>query len=222
MTKNPPSNLGPQLRALRESRGWRIVDVSEKTGLAISTISKVENGKMSLTYDKLLQLAKGLGVDLAELFAGVPAKPAARPPVSGLRSVGRMEDARYIDAGFYQYWYLNTDLAHKDMTPIIGEVSARSIEEFGDLIRHPGQEFVFVLEGKIIVHTEFYQPVTLARGQTIYIDSNMGHAYLAGAKGPCRFLVVCSGGDVEGLMKAVTLQRAPATARVRKSKRKQR
>ena len=36
-----------------------------------------------------------------------------------------------------------------------------------------------MLEGKIEVHTEFYDPVVLEQGESIYIDSNMGHAYLA-------------------------------------------
>ena len=31
-----------------------------------------------------------------------------------------------------------------------------------------------------MVHTEFYDPVTLQHGESIYIDSNMGHAYIAG------------------------------------------
>lgn len=41
------------------------------------------------------------------------------------------------------------------------------------------EEFIYVLSGKVVVHTEFYDPVTLDQGQAIYIDSNMGHAYLA-------------------------------------------
>ena len=61
-------NLGQRLRDLRTRNNWRIADVSRLTGLASSTISKVENGRMSLTYDKLQQLAHGLSLDLADLF----------------------------------------------------------------------------------------------------------------------------------------------------------
>lgn len=43
---------------------------------------------------------------------------------------------------------------------------------------HAGEEFVYVLKGKVVVATEFYDPVTLSEGQSIYIDSAMGHAYL--------------------------------------------
>jgi len=50
--------------------------------------------------------------------------------------------------------------------------------EFGDYVRHAGEEFVYVVEGAIVAHTEFYEPVTLNVGESIYIDSSMGHAFL--------------------------------------------
>ncbi len=76
------------------------------------------------------------------------------------------------------------------MVPVIVEHHARTIDEFGPLVRHEGEEFVYVLEGAIEVHTEFYAPTTLHQGDSIYIDSTMAHAYLAKAEGPCRTLSV--------------------------------
>jgi uncharacterized cupin superfamily protein len=43
---------------------------------------------------------------------------------------------------------------------------------------HSGEEFIYVLEGGIKVLTEFYDPVVLQVGESIYIDSNMGHVYV--------------------------------------------
>ena len=196
-----PHNFGHRLRALRRERGWRIVDVSDKTGLAVSTISKVENGRMSLTYDKILQLTQGLGLELTDLFAATPLEKP-RPVVTALRSVGQVEEATHISSGWYEYWFLNTDLSSKDMTPILVEAKARTMEEFGEYLRHPGQEFVFVLEGAVAVHTEFYGPTMLGPGQSMYIDSHMGHAYLAASEGRCRFLNICSGSEA-GLTTAI-------------------
>ncbi|ATQ43371.1 helix-turn-helix domain-containing protein [Caulobacter mirabilis] len=185
-------DLGKRLRALRQQKGWRISDVSQMTGLAVSTISKVENGQMSLTYDKLLQLARGLSLDFTDLFKSEAPAPAGTA-VTGRRSVGRVSEAVHVPTGPYDHWYLNTDLSHKHMTPIVGEVLARTLEEFGPLVTHPGEEFIYVLEGKIAVHTAFYSPVVLNQGESIYLDSTMGHAYLAADDGPCRFLALCSG-----------------------------
>ena len=208
MHQDPLPNLGHLLRSLRRARGWRIVDVSNMTGLAVSTISKVENGRMSLTYDKVMQLTQGLGVRLTELLESEP-KENPRPAVTALRSLGRVESAHHINTAWYDYWFLNTDISSKDMTPIVVEAKARTMEEFGDLVRHPGQELVFVLEGKVTVHTEFYQPTTLEPGQSLYIDSNMGHAYLAAAEGRCRFLNVCSGSEA-GFASALKPHHTPA------------
>jgi transcriptional regulator with XRE-family HTH domain len=194
-----PSDLGARLRAIRTEHGWRIADVSRMTGLAVSTISKVENGQMSLTYDKLLQLVNGLNLDFSVLFSPGAAERAAAP-VTARRSVGRESDVAYVDVeGYAAYGYLNTDIANKKMTPILGEAKAHSLEEFGRLIKHPGEEFIYVLEGLIEVHTEFYSPVVLKPGEHIYIDSNMGHAYISAAPGVSRFICVCTGNSDEAM-----------------------
>ena len=61
--------LGECLKALRRRHGWTLQDVNRRTGVAVSTLSKVENDQMSLTYDKLLQISEGLGINLAELLS---------------------------------------------------------------------------------------------------------------------------------------------------------
>ncbi len=63
---------------------------------------------------------------------------------------------------------------------MLTHVKSRSLDEFGPLSRHSGEEWAYVLEGQVIVHTEFYDPVTLDVGQVIYLDSGMGHAYVVG------------------------------------------
>jgi transcriptional regulator with XRE-family HTH domain len=211
------SNLGQRLRELRTRNRWRISDVSQMTGLAASTISKVENGRMSLTYDKLQQLASGLSLDLAELFTDHkrPENPAV---ATARRSMGRAGEGVVLAAGSYQYRFLNADLAPKRMVPIIGEATARSLKEFGELIKHEGEEFLLVLEGAITVHTEFYAPATLETGDHMYIDSRMGHAYLAAAEGKCRVLVVCTGAAAEDLQRVVEHRPAEHRPRLTRTK----
>ncbi|HEU4958314.1 MAG TPA: cupin domain-containing protein, partial [Sphingomicrobium sp.] len=59
------------------------------------------------------------------------------------------------------------------------KIRAKTSEEFGELVHHAGEEFVYVLSGRVTVNTEHYDSVTLEVGQSIYFDSSMGHAYLA-------------------------------------------
>lgn len=57
-------------------------EVAQRAGLAVSTISKIENAQMSPTYDVLLKLAAGLAVDLTTLMSG-PMKTVAEVPGVG-------------------------------------------------------------------------------------------------------------------------------------------
>jgi quercetin dioxygenase-like cupin family protein len=86
------------------------------------------------------------------------------------------------------------------MIPVITRVRAKSVEEFGDLVHHSGEEFIYIVSGRIVVHTEFYDPVTLEAGESIYIDSNMGHAYVTAEDcDEAVVLGVCSSAE-DGLM----------------------
>jgi quercetin dioxygenase-like cupin family protein len=44
-----------------------------------------------------------------------------------------------------------------------------------ELLRHQGEEFIYVLQGTVEVLSEFYEPITLRAGESIYIDSSMAH-----------------------------------------------
>jgi transcriptional regulator with XRE-family HTH domain len=192
--------LGHILRDLRNHRGWTLKEMSEKSGIPVSTLSKVEHDRLTLTYDKLLQLSQKLNIRMSELFAE---GESADEGVTARRSIGKQDDAVRVTTPNYDYYYLCTELRRKRMIPVLTRIRAKSLSEFGDLVRHSGEEYVHVLEGSILVHTEFYDPITLDVGEGIYIDSNMGHAYIA-AEGCDEALVlgVCSSSD-ESLMSSL-------------------
>jgi transcriptional regulator with XRE-family HTH domain len=185
------ARLGPALRELRRRFDWTLNDVSLRTGLSVSTLSKAERNQLSLTYDKLVQLSEGLGVDITTFFED-ETHHASSGGGAGRRSVNRRDDGQVIDTPNYQYVYLCTDLLKKKFVPIVAEIRARSIEEFGELVRHAGEEFAYVLEGSVAVHTEHYAPVILREGESIYFESGMAHAYIAQGKATCRVLSICS------------------------------
>lgn len=185
-------NLGETLRALRQKNRWSLATVSEKTGLATSTLSRIENNRLSLTYEKLLQLSRGLGVDLAELLSGGHA--ASNDGMTGRRTFTKPGEGREIKTENHYYRYLCTELTSKMMTPIIGVTTAKDIREIGGFLHHEGEELVYVISGTLEIHTEFYEPLRLEQGGCIYFDSSMGHAFLA-VGGPATFLSVCSASE---------------------------
>ena len=193
-----PPTLGAVIRGIRTRNDWTLKEMSAKSGIPVSTLSKVEHDRLTLSYDKLQQLSRRLNIRMADLFA--EGEEESAPRVTGRRSIGTLESAVRVTTDNYDYHYLCTDLRQKRMIPILTRIRAHSAREFGELVRHQGEEFIYVLEGRIEVHSEFYDPVKLDVGQGIYIDSSMGHAYVV-AEGCDEALVlgVCSSAD-EGLM----------------------
>jgi transcriptional regulator with XRE-family HTH domain len=195
----PPTSVarpGAALKALRRKHGWTLAEVSRRTGLPTSTLSKIENDKMSLTFDKLARLSSGLQVDISALFNGEAAADGGLG-ASGRRSITRAGEGKAIETQNYSHLYPAWELLNKRIIPIVAELHARSLEEFGELIRHPGEEYAFVLEGEVDLYTSLYAPVRLKVGDSIYFDSGMGHAYIAASEGPCRVLSLCTAPETQ-------------------------
>jgi transcriptional regulator with XRE-family HTH domain len=193
--------LGSVVRDIRQRNDWTLKEMSQQTGIPLSTLAKVEHDRLSLTYDKLQQLSQRLQIPMSSLFAEQNEPTPAL--VSGRRSIGRRGQFVRVDTEHYEYGYLCTELRRKRMIPVLGVARAKTLEEFGPLVKHSGEEFIFVLAGSVEVHTEYYDPVVLEVGECIYLDSDMGHAYLAGPE--CKeasFLAVCSSAE-EGLLETL-------------------
>jgi transcriptional regulator with XRE-family HTH domain len=196
--KTAQPTLGTLLRALRARNGWTLREMSDRTGIPISTLSKVEHDRLTLAYDKLLQISQSLNIRMSELFA--EDSVSSDPQVTARRSLGDLDRALRVNTDNYDYYYLCTELRRKRMIPLITRIRAKSAKEFGELVKHPGEEFIYVIKGRIIVHTEFYDPVPLEEGKSIYLDSAMGHAYVTGENcDEAVILAVCSSAE-DGLM----------------------
>ncbi|HLT91266.1 MAG TPA: XRE family transcriptional regulator [Woeseiaceae bacterium] len=198
--KSRKPTLGSLLRGLRMRNGWTLREMSERTGMPISTLSKVEHNRLTLTYEKLVQLSERLNIRMSELFAEAPAEGNEAPTVTARRSISDIDRALLVRTPNYDHFFVCTELRRKRMIPLFTRIRVKSIDEFGDFVRHPGEEFLYVVKGDIVVHTEFYDPTVLKEGECIYLDSTMGHAYTV-AEGCDEALVLgvcCGEGDLLG------------------------
>lgn len=194
--------LAALLGAIRRERGWTLKQMSEAVGIPLSTLGKVEAGKLSLSYDKLQQVTSSLGVSMADFFSQ-SIDDEEHAPVTARRSLTSAGESVTIETQNYVYEYLCADLTRKQMVPIIVEIKAETPEDFGQAVSHPGEEFIFVLEGEVQVNLEFYRPTTLKAGEGIYVDSTMKHSYTLGNCKRAKLLAVCSG-DEEDLQSSAT------------------
>ena len=190
-------------RAFRNARlaqGLSLRALSARVGMPYSTLSKLENGKMAMTYDKLIKLSLGLGIDLQDLLSGGDQPHPA--PATGRRSVTRAGSGYVADSERHSHLYPAADLLGKLMVPIIINVSARSVEEVGGLVRHSGEEYLYVLCGSMELRTDLYAPLPMGPGDSVYFDSAMGHAYIRTSDDPCTVLSVCAGSGIQELARA--------------------
>jgi transcriptional regulator with XRE-family HTH domain len=211
---------GAALKALRMQRGWTLAEVSKRTELPVSTLSKIENDRMSLSYDKLARISAGLEVDISQLFTPqVVGLHGAT--VNGRRSVTQSGQGQAIETETYSHLYPAADFLNKRFVPVIADLKSRTLEEFGEMIRHSGEEYAYVLEGTVAFHSEMYAPLILHKGDSLYFDSGMGHAYLKAENGPCRVLSICSGPEsqlIEAMRRDGDKEKAEPNRRKSKAK----
>ena len=159
-------DLGPRLRALRLARGWSLAQVAAKAALSVSFLSAVERGLSSISVGNLFKLADAYGTTVPGLTAEQPA--AAR---SVLRPAER---PRYV-AG-------RGRVTIEDLVSAPGALEAQRIEVLPGggsegCYAHPGEEFVYVLAGRLrfwIGETEDHR---LEAGDSLSFRSTRPHRW---------------------------------------------
>lgn len=186
-TPPQPVDLGLRVRELRRARDWTLEQAANHAGLARSTLSKIENGQMSPTYEALKKLALGLGISVPQLFT-----PPTDAQVNGRMAVTRSGEGQAHPTTTYEHELLSGALTRKSMLPYRARIRARSFDEFDGWVRHDGEEFLYVLTGVVRLLTEFYAPVDLKRGDSAYYDASMGHNVISVSEDDATILWVTS------------------------------
>lgn len=181
--------LGLRLREHRKARRLTLKDLSGRSGVALSTLSKMELGQMSVSYEKLAAVARALSLDVGQLLDARAAAPAGAAPVVVWSEAG---GAPAYSSGNYDYRMLATGFPGKRMTPLHGRILARERDQFPDFVRHPGQEFVTVLSGRVRIEFETGEKIEVGRHESAYFDSGVGHIYLSLGRADAQVLVVMS------------------------------
>lgn len=185
--KPAASGVAAILKTLRNRAGLTLNELARQAEVASSTISKIESGQLSPGYDIITRLADGLGVDVAELF-----KPSVGAAPTGRRGVTRRGQGEKHETDFYRYEVLVSDVAKKDFLPLIATVKARSRLDWDCLPSHEGEEMIYVLEGRVTVFSEHYEPLELDFGDCVYFDSRSGHAIISSSDTDAKILWVSS------------------------------
>lgn len=179
---------GTAIRKLRASRGWTLSDLSAKSGIPISTLSRLELGRGGINNDRAARLCQALDVAAEDLL--VRETPAV-PAISGRRSVVRAGDGALVQVGRNSGRLAAADLRMRGLTPVLLDVTNARAGQ-GGRARHEGEAYLLVLEGAVELHSELYAPLPLAAGDGVYFDATSGYELVA-PDGPARVLLVAAG-----------------------------
>jgi transcriptional regulator with XRE-family HTH domain len=175
---------GSVIQRLRKEKNLLLTELAKLSGVAASTISRIENGKISPTYGVLARLGDALEVRWSDILGTTESSFAP-----GCRAVDRADAGVKHTTARGLYEWLGTDLVTKDMEPTV--ISAE-VEKGAPLLEgHSGQELVYVLDGTLVFHMQHYAPLVLEAGDSVYFDANTPHAAYSRGR-IARFLSVVS------------------------------
>jgi len=169
-------NIGRKIRELRKGKALTLQDLSTATGLSKPLLSQIENEIVVPPISTLLKISRALEKDIAFFFQ----EPANDRRVVVVRTFERERlDTRRLGRtdGGYSYESLAYKKSKKSMEPFLVEFE-RKDEKNMAFYSHDGEEFLFVLEGRVEFRTrdEVHE---LKEGDSLYFEADLPHAYRA-------------------------------------------
>jgi len=145
--------IGQRVKDLRQKQNYTLQDIAAKTGLAKSLLSEVESGEVVPHVSTLLKLAKVLNVGMASFFED--AEISERVSVTRRGERVRIKRRPHHREGEVDYVYesLETRKPGKHMEPFLVEFMPMETTEMV-FTSHEGEEFHYVLEGKLEFRTD--------------------------------------------------------------------
>lgn len=179
---------GVAVRKLRLAKGWTLQELSDKSGVPLSTLSKLELGQSSLTYDKILRICSALDIDPG---LSILQQASAAPAPSARRAVIRKGEGEHVPFGDHAAKVGGQDLLSKGFTPMVLTLQPTD----GRRQTLPGEAYLHVLTGCALLHTDIYAPLKLNVGDAVFFDGSTEHRLHAATDEPCSVLMVVSGDE---------------------------
>ena len=182
--------MGGRIKKARESRGLSIFDVYLRTDIDVDTLSQIEEGTLTPPLGTVIKLAKALDLKMGYFISGGEEKS-----YTIVRRDDREKASRFDSKKEEQYGYGYESLAprktNRQMEPFLVTLEPSDTEE--QRSSHDGQEFIFVLTGKMEVRLGEEIHI-LEPGDSIYYDSTVPHLVKCHNKEVTKILAVLYAG----------------------------
>ncbi|MBZ4683835.1 MAG: hypothetical protein PWP46_1229 [Fusobacteriaceae bacterium] len=174
--------LGEKIKKIRNEKGFSLRDLASQVDLSASFLSQIEQGKASPSIENLKKIATSLDVRVSYLIEDEEVKKdtvlTRKKDRDTVESIDSNTKISLLASG-------NID---KDMEPILYEIGPYG-ESGRESYQHPGEEFVFVLEGKLDVYIND-KCYSLEEGDSLYFKSNQKHKFKNETNKTCKVMWV--------------------------------
>ncbi|MBN7796089.1 helix-turn-helix domain-containing protein [Parahaliea mediterranea] len=189
--------VGDRLRELRKERKLTLEALSAKTGISVSSLSRIENTRLSLNVEKIQALAAALGVPPETFFSG-ESRDAPETVARGGEArlvIDRRRLRHPTSAGEVHQFHLFQELKDSRLETIYFEIDPVSIWD-SEFVKHPGEKTLYVIEGDLIIYAQGRCPQLLETGDALFMDGSVWHSTVAANGLPARvFTVYLASGD---------------------------
>ncbi|GAB4366998.1 MAG: XRE family transcriptional regulator [Deltaproteobacteria bacterium] len=169
---DPEVQVGDHIREFREKSGVSLQQLAEKTGFSSALLSQIENRMTSPPLGTLVKIANALGTTVSTFIGGKEEREFSivrKQERTTVSRVGLKEGGRSA----YTYEALGAGKAGRKMEPFLVRLKPlldRNVAKN----THEGEEFLYVLSGKVEVFLDRYSDV-LSEGDCIYYNSTIPH-----------------------------------------------
>jgi quercetin dioxygenase-like cupin family protein len=180
------AEMGMRIKEARKSRGLGIFDIYLRTGIDVDLLSQMEEGKLIPPLGTVVKLAKALDLKMDYFISGKEAKAFTIVRRDARKTTSRYDSKRERHYG-YEYESLAPRKTNRYMEPFLVTLKPSETEE--ERSTHDGQEFIFVLDGKMEMRLGEEIHI-LEPGDSIYYDSTVPHLVKCHSKEPAKILAV--------------------------------
>lgn len=173
--------LGERIRNIREEKGLSLRKLSEIAGISASLLSQIETNKVDPSLSTLHKIAQGLGIPPLFLFL------LDESLSNGAITRKNQRRSLILPETGISYQIIHSD-RQKKMGIYLGtfEPAGATAE---NLIAHPGEECLLVLDGNLTVKLGEAEH-RLESGDSIYFDSSIPHRLVNTNGAPCKFYLI--------------------------------
>lgn len=161
-------NIGNYLKKVRKSQGITLAQLSEKSNVALATLSRIETGRMTGTVESHMQIAKALGLTLPQFYSEVDKFQSSQKGTEKEYHANTFVYNKGISSTI-----LTKDIFSKKMLPVLIELKPDGKTNKEEL-KVGTEKFLYVLSGKIEVIIGKSKEI-LGKTSTLYFDASQPH-----------------------------------------------